>query len=532
VIRCGLYARVSTEDQANVKDGSLDTQLDKLQREVRHKNANDDDDWRVAAVYREEGRSGKDTNRPQYQSMLADVRAGKLDAVLCTRMDRVSRSILDFFSLLEVLKEHQVAFISLQENWDTSTPMGEFAMGQIMLVAQLERRQISQRTQEKAFWRAQRGLSNGGQILGYDLDPDNPGIRMVNPQERDLVVLIYKTYVKEKGTLRTAQEINRKGYRTKSYTSRRGAIHVGKEFADTAILRILTNSYFIGKIRYGEEVYEGKHEPIVPNALWEQAQRILAGNRGARGRPQNGHLFVLEGLVRCGECGAYMTPYYGNGRGGKTYYYYACTSRNHRGSEACSMSNVPAQPLEQVIAARLAQLGKADRMIERLVAEAMADTSELLGNLEQRRETLMAHRRKVGDQIDALVESIAGRRTALKPVTQKILELDQQKDQLDNEVLDLDLDIETIKKKAVSAGSLSESLTTFSDLYQEALPEERRELVRLRVNQLIWTPEEIRLALLDHPAPEGEVAMVQREATIGSGGGTRTPDTWIMIPLL
>ena len=159
----------------------------------------------------------------------------------------------------------------------------------------------------------------------------------------------------------------------------------------------------------------------------------------------------------------------------------------------------PGPPLEQVIADRLIQLSRQDRTVDRLVKDAMADTSELLGNLADRRTTLCASRTRVQDQIDALVEGIANRRTALKSVSKRIVELEEQKEQLEDEILEVGMEIETTKQKAVSAQSLNESLTTFGDLYRKALPEERRELIRLRVNQLIWTPDEIRFTLLDQP---------------------------------
>ena len=163
------------------------------------------------------------------------------------------------------------------------------------------------------------------------------------------------------------------------------------------------------------------------------------------------------------------------------------------------MANVPAKPLERVIADSLIQLSQQDCTVDRLVTEAMADTTELLGNLTSRRTALSTNRLRVQDQIDALVGEISNRRTALKSVSQKIVELEEQKEQLDDEILQIDLEVETTKQKAVSAQSLTDSLTTFGDLYQEALPEEKRELIRLRVNQLVWTPEEIKLALLGGP---------------------------------
>ena len=114
------------------------------------------------------------------------------------------------------------------------------------------------------------------------------------------------------------------------------------------------------------------------------------------------------------------------------------------------------------------------------------------------------------------VEGIASRRTALKSVGQGIIELEEQKEQLDNELLEVDMEIDAVKQKVVSAQSLTESLTTFGDLYREAAPEERRGLIRLRVNQLIWTPDQIQLGLHDHPDPcQGLVESQQLVAVEG-----------------
>ena len=140
--RCGLYTRVSTEDQAQVKDGSLETQMDLLERHVQLKADSTDETWRVAGRYREEGRSGKDMNRPEFQHLLADVRTGKIDVVLCTKFDGISRSVRDFLGFQETLKDAGVAFVSIGEQWDTTTPMGEFALLLFLGVAQLERKRF------------------------------------------------------------------------------------------------------------------------------------------------------------------------------------------------------------------------------------------------------------------------------------------------------------------------------------------------------------------------------------------------------
>ena len=150
--RCGLYTRVSTEDQVHVKDGSLDTQLDLLQEYLGLMSKTTDDDWRVVARDREEGRSGKDTRRPEYRRMLRDVEAGTIDTVVCTKLDRVSRSLPDFYALLETLERHDVAFVSLPERRDNSDSMGRIALKVVLIVAEPGREPISSRTSMQAAW--------------------------------------------------------------------------------------------------------------------------------------------------------------------------------------------------------------------------------------------------------------------------------------------------------------------------------------------------------------------------------------------
>ena len=170
------------------------------------------------------------------------------------------------------------------------------------------------------------GMRNGGQVLGYDVDPDNPGVPTINDDEKALVRLIFDTYIIEKGIRKTAEAINKRGYRTKSYTSRRGNVQGGKKFTDTIVSRVLQNPQYVGKVRHNGDVFEGQHEPMIPEEIWTKVQRMIQSNQGQRRktRPQNLHAFALQGLVRCGSCGSFMTPYYGYGRS-KPYFYYACT---------------------------------------------------------------------------------------------------------------------------------------------------------------------------------------------------------------
>ena len=534
MIKCGLYARVSTDQQAEIKNSSLDTQIDLLQRYVELKDSTlPEEEWKAMAIYREEGKSGKNLDRPEYKRMIRDIEEGKINAVLCTKIDRVSRSFIDFYQFHEFLKEREGTFISLRENWDTSTAEGRCFLKIFLIVAELERERTSERTKEKMQWRAEKGLCNGGQILGYDNDPDNKGVPKPNAAERELVLLIFRTYVKEQSFRATARIINEKGHRTKSYVSRRGNVHVGRKFNKTRISHMLKNEFYIGKITHKGKVHEGQHEPIIPMELWNQVQAIIETKRvtGSRSRKQNLHAFLLQGLVKCGWCKSYMTPSYAQNQQKKHYFYYHCTCKIHRGNEECKMKPVPAQALEQVVADRLIGLSDDQKRVQELIAEATISQSERIKTLVQTQENYRRNLKDIDKRLDALVESIAGRKVGIKTINQKIIDLEEQKNQIEQEMMENEGTLAKAKQKAASVALWKQKLTTFEELYDEATPEERKDLLRLHINHLVYTPDGIQLALFD-PSNKADRPKVQRDGTSGSGGRTRTYDPVVNSHLL
>jgi len=145
--KCGLYLRVSTEEQAAVKEGSLKTQRIRLQALVKSKSTAKEK-WKIVQIYTEEGYSGKNMKRPQLQILIDDIHNRKINMVLCTRIDRITRSLLDFYSLFHMFQENKTDFICLDDYFDTSTPIGRMALKMILVFAELEREQISDRTKK------------------------------------------------------------------------------------------------------------------------------------------------------------------------------------------------------------------------------------------------------------------------------------------------------------------------------------------------------------------------------------------------
>ncbi|MBT3603930.1 MAG: hypothetical protein HOE48_20290 [Candidatus Latescibacteria bacterium] len=350
-------------------------------------------------------------------------------------------------------------------------------------------------------WRAERGLSNGGQVLGYDLDPENPGRPIPNAEEKALLNFMYETYVEEKTFQRTAKMLNEKGYRTKLYTSRRGNVQGGNKFSKMTAQRLLTNLFYVGKVVHKGEIFDGQHEPIVPLSLWGKVQSIITANRGGarKFRKQNVYPFLLQGLVRCGNCNHQLSPTFGYNHQGRMYPYYACNRQLTLGKENCNTRYVPAQALEKVVAKRLKQIALDPNLISSLVTNTSNNSSLRLQEFTESKQVYAKNIADVKRQIDRLVEGLAEGEVNIRSVSQKILSLEEQKEQLESGLQDIEREIAQTKKKVVNAEKFSNTLTTFSDLYADANPNERKELMQLHIHQLIWTPNKIQMAIFEIP---------------------------------
>ena len=229
--RVALVLRVSTDRQARNEEGSLKNQIQRLRQHIEYKSITCGENWTEAAVYELKGVSGKNSMRsPEFERLFADIRAGRVNTVLCTALDRICRSVKDFLWFFEFLQDNQAEFVSLKENYDTTTAQGKMLITIIMVLAQFEREQDSERTSEAAAARAERGLWNGGRLLGYDTDPNHKSILIPNVEEVVVFNFAFDKYLECGSVVETTSSMNRRGYRTKSYCSRREVQHPGEEF--------------------------------------------------------------------------------------------------------------------------------------------------------------------------------------------------------------------------------------------------------------------------------------------------------------
>ncbi|HAA57369.1 MAG TPA: hypothetical protein DCE42_21565 [Myxococcales bacterium] len=246
--RCVAYIRVSTIRQAEEQEGSLANQLHRIERYIEAKNG-DGIVWRLDHVYREEGISGKDIEgRPQLQKLLRDMELGKFDVVIFTELSRISRSGHDFLGLTDIFKDHNVEFISLRENFDTTSATGRLITTVLVALAQFEREQTVERVRAGMRARAERGLYNGGgQVYGYDLDPERKGYLFINEKEAQVVKELFGLYLEKGSIAEVTKELNERGYRTKEYTTRQGNFKPAEPFVWGTIRNVLRNPAYIAK---------------------------------------------------------------------------------------------------------------------------------------------------------------------------------------------------------------------------------------------------------------------------------------------
>ncbi len=348
-IRCAVYTRKSTSEGLDREFNSLDAQREAGQAFIASQVR---EGWVcLPSRYDDGGYSGATIDRPALQRLMADIGAGKIDCVVTYKVDRLSRSLLDFAKLMETFDKHQVSFVSVTQQFNTAQSMGRLVLNVLLSFAQFERELISERTRDKMAATRRKGKWSGGRpLLGYDLDPLRRRL-VINLQEAARVQEIFTLFLKKQALWPVVAELHRRGWKHKRWTTRAGIERGGEPFTTVSIQRLLTNPCYLGQVSYHGELYAGEHPAIVDTELWRQAQSLLQRRTRSNGAsPGTPSVALLQGLLHCGECGAAMTPTH-TSRRGKRYRYYACRHTwKHRSGKS---NTIAASQIERLVWDRL-----------------------------------------------------------------------------------------------------------------------------------------------------------------------------------
>lgn len=268
-VRCAIYTRKSTEEGLDQEYNTLDAQRDSAEAFIRSQRH---EGWiALPERYDDGGYTGANMDRPALKKLLDDVRAGLVDCVMVYKVDRLTRALLDFSRIVEVLDKNGVSFVSVTQQFNTTSSLGRLTLNILLSFAQFEREMISERTRDKMSAARRKGRWVGGHLpLGYDL-AEKGGALVVNPEEAARVREIFRLYLQHGSLIPTVQDLNNRGWRMKEWGTRRGKQTGGKEFGKNRLYNLLTNMVYVGKVEFGGQIYEGEHDGIVEPTVWPSA---------------------------------------------------------------------------------------------------------------------------------------------------------------------------------------------------------------------------------------------------------------------
>ena len=342
--RCVVYTRKSSEEGLEQEFNSLDAQREAGEAYIRSQMH---EGWTLLPNrYDDGGISGGTMKRPGLQQLLQDVQNGKVDIIVVYKVDRLSRSLGDFGQMIELFDKHNVSFVSVTQQFNTTTSMGRLTLNILLSFSQFEREVTSERIKDKIALSKQKGMWMGGYVpLGYDAKDKK---LYVNNSEAALIQLIFKRFQQLGSTTLLCKELNDLGYRTKARKNQDGEMSSGARFTKGTLYKILNNRLYIGEVRHGQKWYEGQHEAIIDHELWNRVHAIMDKNRiGKQTRVHRKTDAPLRGLI-FGPDGNAMTPTH-SCKKGKRYRYYITNRANKLSYEECPIKLVSAGDIEGIV---------------------------------------------------------------------------------------------------------------------------------------------------------------------------------------
>ncbi|HYZ82395.1 MAG TPA: recombinase family protein [Solirubrobacteraceae bacterium] len=332
-LRCAVYTRKSSDEGLDMEFNSLDAQREACEAYIASQRP---EGWvLVRDRYDDGGVSGGTLERPALKRLLADIEAGLVDVVVVYKLDRLSRSLMDFAKLVETMEAHDVTFVSVTQSFNTTTSMGRLTLNILLSFAQFEREVIGERIRDKMAASRKRGMWMGGFVpLGYDVRDRK---LVVNEAEAALVRRIFQGFVEMESATRLVQVLRVEGATTKR----------GRTPTKSDVYRILSNRVYLGEAVHKGTAYPGEHQAIVTLAQWDTAHAILqVSPRIRRNRTSNQTPALLRGLI-FGSDGRAMSPTHARGRRGQMYRYYVSQAVLKGGAaDGPAIARVPAAEIE------------------------------------------------------------------------------------------------------------------------------------------------------------------------------------------
>ncbi len=504
IVRCAVYTRKSTEEGLQQDFNSLDAQRESAEAYITSQKT---EGWVcLPDRYDDGGYTGGNMERPALQRLLIDIEAGKVDCVAVYKVDRMSRSLLDFARMMETFEKHQVSFVSVTQHFNTATPMGRLILNILLSFAQFEREIISERTRDKIAAARRKGKWAGGKpLLGYDLLAAPGGSRLiVNEEEAARVRTIFELYLQHERLIPVVGELDRRGWRTKQWLTRKGETCGGRPFDKNALFKLLTNPGYLGKVKHHNDLYDGEHDAIVDEAIWNRVQAILSRNgRSGAGLVKNKYGALLKGLLRCVPCDSAMIHSISS-KGPKRYRYYVCGKAMKRGWHTCPSKSVPVGELDRFVVEQIRRVGRDPTLVAETIRQVRAQSKRAIAEMEREQTRLEDDIRRRTRALRDLNDA-AGKNGSAACLRNELRDLEKQSTELHEKML-------AISRDLVDETQVVRALSLFDPVWETLAPREQARVVRLLVERV------------DYDGQRGTVSITFRPTGIKTLLETRAED--------
>lgn len=486
--RCAIYTRKSTDEGLDRSFNSLDNQRERAEAYVESQR---DQGWTILPDrYDDGGFSGGNTDRPALKRLMRDVESGDIEAIVVYRLDRISRSLADFVNIHEFLERHGVALVSVTESINTSTAHGRMMVNVLLSFAQYERELAAERTRHKIEAARRKGKWTGGRpVLGFDVVDR----RLVpNADEAIEVKAIFEMYAESPSLIGIVQELNRRGWRQKSWTAKTGRPCGGGEWNKVSLRRLLNDPLYAGLQKLGDETFKGEHERIVPKKLFDRVQRLIRENRQNRGASaRDGSGFLLRGLIRCSACDAAMTGDSHKSRN-RRHRYYRCSAAIKRGRATCPTKSLPADKIESFVVDQIRRIGVdpklQDETFRQAVVQVKAQRRGLRAEKTRFERELVTVRADVERLVGALSRATGPAADAIATELEKAQGRVQTVESRLREIRD---ELTVLRGQDVDRDDLTRALEAFDPIWDALLIPERERVMKLLVERIDYDGVEL-----------------------------------------
>lgn len=485
-VRCAIYTRKSTEEGLDQEFNSLDAQREAAEAYIVSQMH---EGWiALPDQYNDGGYSGGNTERPGLKKLLAQIEDGHVDCVVVYKVDRLSRSLMDFAQIIDLFEKNGATFVSVTQSFNTTSSMGRLTLNILLSFAQFEREIIGERIRDKVAASKKKGKYTGGMpVLGYDVDRSIKRL-VVNEEEAQLVRFIFEEFVKMGSATKLAQKLNRLGHKTKSWTTLKGKHRPGRSWNKGHLYKLLNNRLYIGQVVHKDKHYPGEHDAIIGLTIWKNAKKILSENCKVRGNKSRSKTHaLLKGIIRCGNCDMAMGPTFTR-KNGKQYRYYLCVNAAKNGYATCPICTVAAGEIEGAVIDQLRAIFRSPEMIAQTYRAAKQKEGDEIERLRGKKKSMaknLGELRATATDLLKAPDNKSDGLASLDTFAENLTKINVEIEEAEKKLTDIIATLTTLEAEAITENQVKQSLGQIDLIWDELFPGEQTRIVQLLVEKVV-----------------------------------------------